>query len=85
MRVVVVTKDNTEYAREVSDYLRDFQAQTGHTLEVLNPESSEGVMFTGTYDIMQFPTLIAIADDGQIQQTWVGTPLPTINEVSYYV
>ena len=85
MRVVVVYKDQTDYARQVIDYLRDFKYQTGHELEVLDPESPEGVDFCRTYDIMILPTMIAITNDGALQNSWQGLPLPTISEVSYYV
>jgi hypothetical protein len=85
MRVVVVYKDQTDYARQVIEYLRDFEHQTGHVLEVMDPESLAGIDFCTTYDIMQLPTMIAISDDGVLQNTWVGLPLPTISEVSYYV
>lgn len=85
MKVVVIYKDNTDYAREVTDYLRDFKQQTGHDLEILDPESPDGVDFCRTYDILRFPSLIAISDEGQMQNIWQGTPLPTISEVSYYV
>ena len=85
MRVVVVYKEETDYARQVIDYLRDFEHQTGHKLETLDPESPEGIDFTQTYDIMELPTMIAIASDGSMQNTWSGLPLPTISEVSYYV
>lgn len=84
MRVVVVTKDNTDYARAVSDFLRDFKIQTGRDLETLDPESRDGISFCTTYDIAQYPTLIALSDDGIMQNTWAGIPLPTISEVSYY-
>jgi len=85
MRVVVIYKDQTDYARQVTDYLRDFKRQTGHDLEELNPESPEGIDFCRTYDILQFPTMIALSNDGALQNTWPGLPLPTISEVSYYV
>ncbi len=85
MKVVVVTKDNTDYARTVSEFLHDFASQTGHELDVLDPDTPEGTSFAGVYDIVQYPTIIAIADDGSMQNTWVGLPLPTIREVSYYV
>ena len=85
MRVVVVYKEETDYARQVIDYLRDFEHQTGHALEVLDPESAAGVEFCRTYDIMELPTMIALSDEGQMQNTWVGLSLPTISEVSYYV
>lgn len=85
MRVVVLFKDQTDYARQVTDYLRDFQRQTGHELETLDPESAEGVGFCQTYDILEFPTVVALSNDGLLQNQWRGLPLPTISEVSYYV
>lgn len=85
MRVVVIYKEATDYARQVTEYLRDFERQTGHALETLDPETRDGVGFTGAYDIMEFPTIVALSDDGQLQNQWRGLPLPTISEVSYYV
>jgi len=85
MRVVVITKDNMEYSRQVSTYLNDFLRQTGHELETLNPESREGDTFCRTYDIVEYPTIITLSDDGALQHLWRGLPLPTISEVSYYV
>ena len=85
MRVVVVYKENNDYTRDVTDYIRDFKRQTGHDLEPLDPESQRGIDFCQIYDIMELPTMIAISDEGVIQNSWQGLPLPTISEVSYYV
>ena len=85
MRVVVVYKNNTEYARTIIEFLRDFNRQTGHELEELDPDTPDGVSFCRAYDIVEYPSIIALSDDGAMQQTWRGLPLPTISEVSYYV
>ena len=85
MRVVVVYKDATDYARQVTEYLRDFKIQTGHDLETMDPDTVAGTDFCRTYGIMQYPTVIAFSNDGVMQNTWPGLPLPTISEVSYYV
>lgn len=85
MRVVVVYKEQTDYARAVDDYLRDFTRQTGTALEALDPDTAEGSNFCSTYDIVEYPTVVAISDDGMLQNMWRGLPLPTISEVSYYV
>lgn len=85
MRVVVIFKDRTDYARQVIDFIADFKRQTGHDLEEMDPESPAGIDFTQTYDIMELPFLIALSDEGIMQNTWAGLPLPTISEVSYYV
>jgi len=82
---VVLYKEATDYARQVEDYLVDFKRQTGHDLETMNPESPNGISFCEAYDILEFPTLVALSDDGHVQNQWRGVPLPTISEVSYYV
>lgn len=84
MRVVVVTKDNTDYSRVVATFVDDVARQTGHVLEVIDPESRDGESFCRAYDIVEYPTIIALSDSGQMQQMWRGTTLPTISEVSYY-
>lgn len=85
MRIVVLYRDQTDYARTVIDFLHDFSHQTGHDLETLDPDSAEGMLFCDTYGIVDYPTIIATSDDGVMQNTWNGLPLPTISEVSYYV
>lgn len=85
MRVVVVYRRESDHAREVLDYMRDFARQTGHLLEECNPDSRDGSDFCRVYDIVEYPTIVALAEDGQLQSLWRGRPLPTISEVSFYV
>lgn len=84
MKVVVVYRRDSDHGREVADYLRDFTHQTGRELDVLDPDTKEGIDFCRVYDIVEYPTLVATSDDGQLQNSWRGRPLPTISEVSYY-
>ena len=85
MRIVVVWRDNTDYAREVIDFLREFKRRTGKDIESLDPDSREGENFARTYDIMQYPTIIAVSNNmGMEQKRWSGKPLPLIDEVNFY-
>ncbi|MBP6924769.1 hypothetical protein KBE46_00460 [Candidatus Saccharibacteria bacterium] len=84
MKAVVVYKENSDHAREVFDYLRDFERQTGKKLEEIDPEKRENIGFVETYDIVEYPTILALTDNGQVINMWRGRPLPTINEVSFY-
>lgn len=84
MRVVAVAKDNTDYTRAVSEFLEAFRRQTGRELELLDPETREGESFCRTYDIVEYPSIVALSNDGQVQYMWRGVMLPTISEVSYY-
>lgn len=84
MRVVVVYKAESDHAREVFDYLRDFERQTGRQIEEVNPDTREGADFARVYDIVEYPTMLALDSGGQLLSQWRGRPLPTISEVSYY-
>jgi len=85
MKVVIIYREKSDHAREVIDYLRDFKRQTGHELNTLDPDSIDGIDFCRTYDVVEYPTVIALSSDGVMQNLWRGRPLPTISEVSYYV
>lgn len=85
MRTFVVYKVESDHARVVIDYLRDFKRQTGRDLETIDPDTRDGSALCRTYDIVEYPTIVALDDNGVLQNMWRGQPLPTISEVSYYV
>ena len=79
MRVLIIYRTESDYARRVFDYLRDFSRRTGHAIEEFDPDTREGQSLCHTYDIVEYPTILALADN-----MWRGLPLPTIDEVGYY-
>lgn len=85
MSVMVVYKFKSEHARQVDDYLRDFTRRTGREIERIDPDTRQGAELCRLYDIIEYPTVIATARDGQLRNIWRGIALPTIDEVSYYV
>ncbi len=84
MRIVVVYKDASDHGREVREYVDDFEKQTGLEIEQKNPDDGRNQFFLRAYDIVEYPTILAIADDGQLLQIWRGRPLPLFDEVAYY-
>lgn len=64
--------------------MRDFQSQTGREIETLDPDTRDGAQFCRVYDIVEYPSIVALDDQGVLQHLWRGRPLPTISEVSYY-
>lgn len=84
MKVIVVYKPDSEHARAVTDWLRDFSRQTGKILEEVNPDTKEGTQICRNYDIVEYPTIVAFDNNGVLQNMWRGATLPTISEVSYY-
>lgn len=84
MNTYVIYKDSSDHARAVIDYLNDFKRETGKDLVTIDPDSPEGADLCRNYDVVEYPTILTINNEGVIQQMWRGLPLPTISEVSYY-
>lgn len=85
MGVLVIYKQASEHRRDVESFMVDFERQTHLFLETIDPESRSGADICRLYDVVEYPTLVAVAGDGQMRNMWRGLPLPTIDEVSYYV
>ena len=85
MRVVVIWRDNTDYARSVIDWLHDCERRVSAAPESLSPDEPEGESLCRAYDIVEYPTILAMNDDGRLLQMWRGKDLPRIDDVSYYL
>ena len=83
MRVVCIYKDNQDYTRSVTDWLENFRRHTGREIETMDPDQSPA--FCEAYDIVEYPTIIALSNDGEVRNLWRGRDLPLINEVLYYM
>lgn len=82
MRVVCVYRDNQDYTRSVTEWLENFYRQTGARIEELDPDRDPG--FCEAYDIVEYPTIIALGPTGEVLEMWRGRDLPLLNEVSFY-
>ena len=83
MRVVCIFRDNQDYSRTVTEWLENFRRQTGREIETMNPD--ENTNFCETYDIVEYPTILALGEMGDVRAMWRGHDLPLINEVLYYM
>ena len=83
MRVICIYRDNEDYTRSVEEWLENLHRQTGREVEVMNPDENTG--FCEAYDVVEYPTILAIGEHGDIRASWRGKDLPLINEVLYYM
>ncbi|MBR2709490.1 hypothetical protein IKE72_00175 [Candidatus Saccharibacteria bacterium] len=83
MRVVCVYREHQDYSRTVSDWIEDFYRRTGYKLETIDPDRDPH--FCETYSIIEYPTILAISEDGGVRAFWAGRQLPMFNEVLYYI
>lgn len=83
MRVVCIYRDNQDYSRSVEEWLENFYRQTGREIETMNPD--ENISFCEAYDVVEYPTILALGNSGEVLSSWRGRDLPLINEVLYYM
>lgn len=83
MRVLCIYKDNQDYTRSVDEWLENFRRQTGREIETMDPDKNTS--FCETYDIVEYPTILALGGRGEVVASWRGKELPLVNEVLYYM
>lgn len=85
MKVVILYKPNSEGSRVVEDFAREFSRRyEDRKLELVSVDTRDGSATSTLYDVMSWPTILALADDGQVIHEWQGESMPLMNEVSYY-
>lgn len=85
MRVVCVWRRESDYGRAVEEWMMEFERRTGKEIETISPDGRDGAWFCQTYDVVEYPTLLALGDDGSVLAEWRGKMLPTFDEVNYWV
>lgn len=88
MKVLVLYRPNSEYARDVETFIRDFQFQhetDADKFEVVDVDTRDGVAMASLYDVMEYPAILVVSDDGQLTKSWTGANLPLMDEVAGYI
>ena len=62
----MIWRDDTDYSRTVTEWLRDFEHRTGKQPESYSPDSPEGESICHTYDVVEYPTILAFDDEGKL-------------------
>jgi hypothetical protein len=85
MKVVVLYRPDSEHARIVDDFIRDYKNRhEGGKIEILDIDSRDGNATATLYGIMQYPAILALRNDGSTLHMWEGAQLPMMDEVAYY-
>ncbi|HSX31349.1 MAG TPA: hypothetical protein VLE99_05520 [Candidatus Saccharimonadales bacterium] len=88
MKLLVLYRPNSEFARAVENFVRDLQTHhnvSENQLEVLDYDSREGAATASLYEATDQPSMIVVNDDGSYVKHWAGSDLPLIDEVAGYL
>ena len=88
MKILVLYRPDSEYGRLVETFIHDFKYQheaDADKLEVMDIDSRDGTATASLYDIMQYPAVLVLRDDGSLVKSWTGEDLPLMDEIAGYV
>ena len=85
MKVLILYRPKSEQTTSVESFIHDFKYRhEANRLEILDADSREGIAMATLYDIMSYPAILALRDDGSVLKSWEGEMLPLMDEVAYY-
>ena len=84
MKVVVLYRPKSEHARRVEEFARDLEKVGADKIELVNVDTRDGISTASLYDVMSYPTVLVLQNDGQLIKDWGGTTMPLVNDVSFY-
>lgn len=84
MRTVCIWRDDEDYSRAMTEWIWGFEHRTGREIESISPDTREGESLCNAYDIVEYPTILVLRDDGSVVASWRGRNLPLFDEVAYW-
>jgi len=84
MKVLVLYHPKSDHARSVEDFAHNLEKRNNKKVELVSVDTRDGSATASLYDVVQYPTFLALQNDGQLIKDWKVPPMPQMNEVSYY-
>ncbi len=86
MKAVILYHPNQEFAGLAEDFKKDYERQhPAQKIELLSLETAAGADMAQLYDVVRYPALLVIAEDGGLQKFWQDQPWPLHDEIASYL
>ena len=86
MQLLVLYRPNSEFARPTEEYVREFKRlHPEKEVVLMDIDSVEGLQKAQLYDVVRHPALLAVANDLNLLNSWVGEQMPLMDEVAAYL
>ena len=87
MKVLVLYKQRSEHRQIVEEFMRQFKSRNPEVkLDSMDIDNREGYATANLYDVLRFPTVLALRNDGTVLQIWEGDDhIPQLDEIGAYV
>ena len=86
MKVLVLYRPRSEHRSAVEEFIRQYKSQyPGSQIEEHDVDQEDGAMMASLYDVMSYPVILVVRDDGSVTQSWQGEDtLPGPSDVNYF-
>lgn len=84
MKVAVLYRSQSEQERPVIELEHEYEHRTGRQLSLYDLNTRDGAAMASLYDVVRYPAVLAMGNDGSLLQLWQGESLPLMNEIMYY-
>lgn len=84
--MLVIYRPYSEHGRPVEEFVHEYSRRYPEgRVELLNVDGRDGNATASLYDVMSYPAILAVRDDGSVIMAWQGDQLPLLDEVAGYV
>lgn len=86
MKVLVLYRPRSEHRAGVEEFLRVFKNSfPSSKTEVLDVDQRDGSAIAALYDVMSYPSILVLRDDGSIIHSWEGEDnIPRLDDIASY-
>lgn len=79
----ILYRPQSEFARRAEEYVHDFQATRGKTIDLIDVDTVQGIALVELYDAMEQPALLITRENGELINLWQGiNAFPIMNDLA---
>jgi hypothetical protein len=82
MKLVILYRPLSEHGSKTEEFMREYQRVYPESkIEVIEIDTREGMAMASLYDVVQYPAILALRNDGSVADIWQGDNFPLMQEV----
>lgn len=83
--MLILYRPISEHGRRIEQFIHDFEVKEGSVnVEVLDVDTRDGMATASLYDIMSYPAIMVLQNDGYMHKLWQGGEIPLMDELAAY-
>lgn len=85
MKLSILYHNSDENTTRIEDFSDECKKRTSNEVNLFAIETEEGAALAAVYDVVDYPAILVLRDDGQLNKGWQGSQFPAIEEVVGYL